>query len=677
MAGDFHRDGKLDLAVLMQDTGQVWIFTNEGEGTFEHTFTIEVGDQATGLALSPGTGPGLFNLLVGNSFGDILILDGKGDGTFQISGERVSLSVVPNLLGTGEAGVLVANQANNHVTVQAPSGGGGRYTTVSTLGGASSQLAPGYVEWDYLDKGSSLPDAIVVSTGSNAVLVYRTLSITGGVPAFAPPRTYFVGTSPASVTVADVNGDGIPDMLIADQGSNDVSVLFGSDDAQGDWVGIPGPRLRSGGDGPIAVIAADLTGDGIPDLAVINGGSGTITMLPGVGQGFFDDQHSHTLINLSGALAQPPTFVGTTGIGYAVTAGGSLVRFNLNDPTGGASVAFSGQHVLAAQALTSGQILVALASGSVDLLDPQGDGLTVGTVLQAEGGTAAVPSTIDVVTTANGGYNVLVSSQGSDTIFVYGAGAISTGSFAPPGGSLSPNLSSAIHAAGSSLNQLSLFTTVETESSSAETSSATTISAEGSAAVTVSGGVTAGLSLGGFSSLASALLQRASVAILVAVQGNSYVSVPVLDFGAEYGDDAGDAGGRMPALADKYPIGEKSSLMRLILGIEEALREYPGAGESNLSRDALPQYDPWKEDLFAPRPPASLRGPAPDPGDPGKAGQPRAMRDEPDRAPGLLDRVGVRFEAMAGFVAASVFLMPRLAERARRWRFGTRRREAR
>ena len=59
------------------------------------------------------------------------------------------------------------------------------------------------------------------------------------------------------MTVTDVNGDGIPDMLIADQGSNDVSVLFGSYNAQGDWVGVAGPRLKSGGDGPIAVTVED------------------------------------------------------------------------------------------------------------------------------------------------------------------------------------------------------------------------------------------------------------------------------------------------------------------------------------------------------------------------------------------------------------------------------------
>ena len=31
-------------------------------------------------------------------------------------------------------------------------------------------------------------------------------------------QTYFVGTAPVSVTVADINGNGIPDMLIAEPG---------------------------------------------------------------------------------------------------------------------------------------------------------------------------------------------------------------------------------------------------------------------------------------------------------------------------------------------------------------------------------------------------------------------------------------------------------------------------
>ena len=363
VAGDFTKGGGIDLAVLMEDTGQIWIFSGKGNGTFVHTFSISVGDDATGLTVVPGVSPGLLDLLVGNGFGDVLILDGKGDGTFQIAGNRVTLSVVPNLLGPGEAGVLVGNQANNRVTIQAPSKSGSQYSPVQTLGtssASSQQLAPGDVQWAFLDKGATLPDAIVVSTGSNSVEVYRTTSVANGVPVFAPTvETFFVGTSPGGLTVADVNGDGIPDLLVTDQGSNDVSVIFGSENATGDWVGIPGPRLKTGGDGPIAVAVQNLTSNGIADLAVFNGGSGTVTLLPGVGDGFFDDRQPQTLFNLGGALVEPPTFVGTTSLGYAVTAAGDLVRFNLTNAAFGARVVFSGGQVLAAEALANGDVVAA------------------------------------------------------------------------------------------------------------------------------------------------------------------------------------------------------------------------------------------------------------------------------------------------------------------------------
>ena len=304
VSGDFNSDGRLDVAVLMEDTGKLWIFTNQGSGSFRHTFTIAVGDQATALSAIPGDGNGLLDLLVGNGFGDVLHLAGRGDGTFQIRGDRVWLSVVPDLLGPGQAGVLVGNQQDNQVTVQTPSADGRGLMTLDTLGEDNeSQLAPGYVQWSFLSRARTLPDPVVVSIGGNAIIVYHTIGIRNGVPIFAPDsQTYFVGTSPASLTVSDINADGIPDMLVPNRGSNDVSVILGSYADDGAWRGREGPRLASGGSGPIAVAVRQLTGDTIVDLAVTNADSGTVTMLPGVGQGFFDDRQPETIFNLGGAV---------------------------------------------------------------------------------------------------------------------------------------------------------------------------------------------------------------------------------------------------------------------------------------------------------------------------------------------------------------------------------------
>jgi FG-GAP-like repeat len=611
VAGDFNRDGKPDLAVLMQDTGQIWIYTNNGDGTFLHTSSIPVGDEVTGLSLTPGSAPGLLDLLVGNGFGDVLHLRGKGDGTFQISGNKVSLSVVPNLLGPGQAGVLVGNQQNNSVTVQTPSSGGSKLTTVQKLAGANptAQLAPGDVQWFLLDKGSELPDAVVVSSGSNAVVIYRTTAVSNGVISFAAvPQTYFVGTNPASVTVADINGDGVPDMIVADQDSNDVSILFGTFDADGNWMGLVGPRLKSGGDGPIAVTVRDLNSDGTPDLVVTNGGSGTVTLLPGVGQGFFDDQHPETLFDFGGAVVQQPTFVGGSSVGYVVTAAGELVRFDLNDLSAGAAVAFSAQRVLADEALANGQVVVALAGGDVKVLTPHGASLSVSADLRPQGGVPADLSSLQILQTSGGGLEALVSSQGSDTVFVFAlSGAvkdISAGSGSDSGasGQLGGNRGNASTGQTTTDNAVTLTQTSSAGALYALTSNllaAGPASGGGVIASSVAGSVP-GITISGFLGDNTAVVETNGTAVLVPIQGNTYSTVAMLDFGAQGDADFGRRG-RNPALSMRYAVGDTTELGQFVMGLEQAVKQYRQAEQARVqqiinSKDA--DEDPWLEDLF-------------------------------------------------------------------------------
>src|SRR5262249_38959965 len=90
--------------------------------------------------------------------------------------------------------------------------------------------------------------------------------------------------------------DPTPDLVVANQGSNDVTVLLGQ--GQGaDWTLTNGPRLRlfdpaSGqvGLGPVATTVQDVTGDGIPDLLVSSPQSDNVFRVDGVGRGLFDDR---------------------------------------------------------------------------------------------------------------------------------------------------------------------------------------------------------------------------------------------------------------------------------------------------------------------------------------------------------------------------------------------------
>jgi hypothetical protein len=81
-------------------------------------------------------------------------------------------------------------------------------------------------------------------------------------------------SSPMSVAAADLNGDGVPDLAVANYGSDNVSVLMN----QGDGTFAAAVNYSTGS-GARSVAAADLNGDGWPDLAVANYGSGDVSVL--------------------------------------------------------------------------------------------------------------------------------------------------------------------------------------------------------------------------------------------------------------------------------------------------------------------------------------------------------------------------------------------------------------
>jgi len=119
---------------------------------------------------------------------------------------------------------------------------------------------------------------------------------------FLPPATYGTGGfNPVSVVVADVNGDGNRDLIVANQcsgsdfcvGSGSVSVLLG--DANGSFQ-VP-LSFASGGSFLYSVAVADVNGDGRPDLVLANGcanigggfcsAEGAVGVLLGNGDGTF------------------------------------------------------------------------------------------------------------------------------------------------------------------------------------------------------------------------------------------------------------------------------------------------------------------------------------------------------------------------------------------------------
>jgi hypothetical protein len=104
------------------------------------------------------------------------------------------------------------------------------------------------------------------------------------VPSFFTPPTYAVGAAPVAEAVGDFNGDGKQDLAVVNEGSNTVTILLGN----GDGTFRPAVNYATG-TGPVAVAVGDLNGDGHLDLAVANQNlaSNSISVLLGNGDGTF------------------------------------------------------------------------------------------------------------------------------------------------------------------------------------------------------------------------------------------------------------------------------------------------------------------------------------------------------------------------------------------------------
>jgi hypothetical protein len=152
-------------------------------------------------------------------------------------------------------------------------------------------LAPvGYAVGDYPGavavgdfNGDGTPDLAVANKYSGTVSVL----LANGDGSFRPAVNYDVGGTPTSVAVGDVNGDGLPDLAVANPSGNTVSVLLGNGDGS-----FQAARSFAAGDHPQSVVLGDFNGDGLQDLAV-GDYSGGVSVLLSNGDGSFQAPTSY------------------------------------------------------------------------------------------------------------------------------------------------------------------------------------------------------------------------------------------------------------------------------------------------------------------------------------------------------------------------------------------------
>ncbi|HYW47857.1 MAG TPA: FG-GAP-like repeat-containing protein [Bryobacteraceae bacterium] len=257
-------------------------------GTFVATADVN-GDGRADLVLIDGTNVGTYL--------------GNGDGTFQAEVTYAAGPGFPTFVtagdvnGDGRSDVAVAygspydNQSSgipSSVLVFTTKSGGGFNSGVTVPTGTNTvQVALADVNADgKLDLIAVNLGYAYRNSGSTVVAGSVTVSLGKGDGTFQAPVPYTVGQNPISLAVADVNGDGKPDLIVGTVTASaaDIAVLLG----KGDGTFTVPTTLIGTYSWPAALTVADFDGDGKPDLAIGNSaGDSPMTIMQGNGDGTF------------------------------------------------------------------------------------------------------------------------------------------------------------------------------------------------------------------------------------------------------------------------------------------------------------------------------------------------------------------------------------------------------
>ena len=313
-----------DLAVANENDNTISILLNQDNGNFvaqaNSPFTLAKGEtgpvsiaagtfgntavNSNGVTVSPE------DLVIANSTSNnVTVLLGNGDGTFTEAagspyavGTEPSSVVVADFNGDGNLDFAVANKGDNTISVLKGDGKGGftafpkspyalqNNATISEKGPVAMATAN--------FKNTTLPNltapevdlAIANETTNNVTILLGSIDSNGNLlltEANSSPLA--VGTTPVAIAAGDLNTDGIPDLAVVNQGDNSVSIILASANADATFSAAAGSPLATATT-PAGIVIANFTGGNVPSLAVTNQGQSTLGIYIGLGGGTFSNR---------------------------------------------------------------------------------------------------------------------------------------------------------------------------------------------------------------------------------------------------------------------------------------------------------------------------------------------------------------------------------------------------
>ncbi len=279
---DLNKDGKLDLVVANEKSGDVSVLLDDGKGGLSPSrgSPFPAGPNPNDLASGDFNGDGLVDLAIANhETQHITVLLGDGRGSLAPAPHSpVAVVVRPHVHGVatgdfngdGNLDLLTDSWAEDRLVILFGDGDG-RFTTPGTY------VAVGRHPYQRVRVADLNGDGRADIVSPNLEGDNVTILLGDGMGKFhQPARSPFAcGDSPFNVAIGDVNADGKPDLAIVNspsstadrKGQDGLTILIG--DGLGAFTKMAGSPFVTGKFPNIPAIG-DLNGDGVADVAVSN-----------------------------------------------------------------------------------------------------------------------------------------------------------------------------------------------------------------------------------------------------------------------------------------------------------------------------------------------------------------------------------------------------------------------